>query len=524
VSFADKNILWGLLLLIPLLALRLLLPGKAGGGMLKREDLPLRSLLSDLFFLLFAGLLLIALAGPRWGFRFVPGYRQGADLVFAVDLSRSMGVRDVPGRDPGGVSRLERGLALARDLAGELEGIRLAAAIGKGRGILAIPLTWDSWAVLNFLEGLDSSSISGRGTNLEGLVDAAAGAFQDDFPGRRCILLISDGEGHSGVLGAAAERAAKRDILLGVLALGTEAGGPVPLEAGAGEGAFLSGPGGRPVISSRRGDALRSAAEKTGGFYLDGGREDAAAALENQIRSLLAGQGEDRGNREPQPRWSLFILGALLCLGLSRFSAFVPPKKKSPLTAALLALFFFSSCGAQGKLLIMEGNFLSSRGLYTGAISSYLRALRYPEAAPYGEYGLGIVYASLGEGKAALEKFQSAEERLGEPDSHEELLFRLRYNRGILLFEEGRFGEAAAAFRGALEIDGSRLEAKRNLELSLLYKTRTERPPQAAGLPAPGREAEADHAPLFEYLRRREQEQYRSREWNEDADPSGPDY
>jgi Ca-activated chloride channel family protein len=525
-SFEDKKILLGLIPLIPLLVFRLLRPGNVPAGILRRHDLPFRSLLSDLFFLLFLGLLIIALAGPRWGFRLVSEYRQGVDLVFAVDLSRSMEVRDcdVPGGAAGRASRLERGLAIAGELAENLEGIRLAAAIGKGRGILAVPLTWDSWALLNFLEGLDTSSISGRGTNLEGLVDAAAGAFQDEFPGRRCIILVSDGESHSGSLGAALERAGRKGITLGILALGTEAGGPIPLEGSSLNGPFLSTPEGKPVISSRRGDTLRSAAEKNGGFYVDGGREDAAAALGEEVRSLMTEQGEGRGRREPRPRWSIFILGALLCLGVSRFSGFVPAGKKAAGAAALLSLFFLSSCGAQGKLLIMEGNFLSSRGMYTGAISSYRRALSYPETVPYGEYGLGIVYASMGEGRAALEKFQSAERRLLEPGPHGELLFRLRYNRGILLFEEEKFGEAAEAFRGALEIDGRRLEAKRNLELSLLYKARAERPPQGLNLPVPGREAAEDHAALFEYLRRREQEQYRNREWTEDSDPSGPDY
>jgi Ca-activated chloride channel family protein len=523
-NFENKNILFGLLPLIPFLAFRLFCFGKAPEGILKGNSLRRRSLFSDLFFLLFLGFLIIALAGPRWGFRLVSEYRRGVDLVFAVDLSRSMNVLDcgVPGGAAEGFSRLERGLAIAGELAENLEGIRLAAAIGKGRGVLAIPLTWDSRAVLNLLEGLDVSSLSGRGTNLEGLVDAAAGAFQDDFPSRRCVILISDGESHSGSLAAALERAGRKGITLGVLALGTEAGGPVPLEGGSGEGLFLSAPDGRPVISSRRGDSLKSAAEKNGGFYVDGGRGDAAAALGDGVRSLMTEQGEGRGRREPKPRWRIFVLGALLFLGISRFFGFVPAGKKSLMI--LLILPFFSSCGAPGKLLIMEGNFLSSRGIYTGAISSYRRALRYPETAPYGEYGLGIVYASMGEGRAALERFQSAEEKLLEPGTppHQELLFRLRYNQGILLFEEGSFGEAAEAFRGSLKIDGRRPEAKRNLELSLLYRARAERPPQ--GVTAPDRGTEEDYAPLFEYLRRREQDHYGSREWAEDSEPAGPDY
>jgi Ca-activated chloride channel family protein len=93
------------------------------------------------------------------------------------------------------------------------------------------------------------------------------------------------------------------------------------------------------------------------------------------------------------------------------------------------------------------------------------------------------------------------------------------------LFWDGNFEGAAAAFREALEIDGSRNEAKRNLELSLLSLSRE----QAAERRREKGEEQGEHrddrlATLFQYLNLKEQNQWKSREWEEDPALLGPDY
>ena len=177
----------------------------------------------------------------------------------------------------------------------------------------------------------------------------------------------------------------------------------------------------------------------------------------------------------------------------------------------------------------MEGNFFNTRGFYTEAISSYLRAIGYDEIAPYAEYGLGAAYFSLEEGEAALERYLAAEKVLLERnrDDHGELRYRIQYNSGIIHFEKGEYIDAARAFREALKIDSSRIEAKRNLELSLLTITRTSSPQAASqdGRTEESRETSGGNSSvLFDYLREKEQDQWKSREWIGESDPSGPDY
>jgi len=512
------------------------------------KELRQRMILSEVFFLLFVGFLVIALAGPRWGVRIVPDYRRGVDVVLAFDLSRSMNVRDCPpvSRDrsaaQSNISRLERGIDIARELVTALGDVRIGAAIGKGKGILAVPLTHDSETVMIFLYSLESAAITGRGTNLESLVNAASSSFQDSIPTRRVIILFSDGEAHSGSFQLSVERARKEGISLSAVGLGSDEGGPVPVEPGPDAlNGFLVEADGRPVISARQGDVLRSGAEKTRGIYVSGSRNDAAQVLAGYINSLSAESRLSGHRREANPRWRIFVLAAIASLAGMRIMGFSrrPPQpgtgklRGTPWLMVLVCfvLFSASSCArTQGKLLVMEGNFFNARGFYTEAISSYLKALYYDEAVPYAEYGLASAYFSLEEGNAALERYRAAEQGLSELRGEDpELRYRIYYNTGIIHFEKGEYNEAARAFRDALKVDGSRIDAKRNLELSLLTINRSSSPQTASssGNTEEGREgtsSSGENSALFEYLRQKEQEQWKSREWTGEDDSSGPDY
>ncbi|MCL2093934.1 MAG: tetratricopeptide repeat protein [Treponema sp.] len=515
------------------------------------KELRLRMVFSDIFFILCISFLIIAISGPRWGSRIVADYRRGIDVVLAIDLSRSMEVEDSLASGEGSsrsMSRFDRGMEIARELSASLGDLRIGAAIGRGSGILAVPLTYDGELIQAFLMGLDREAISGTGTNLEDLIDAASRAFMDSFPSRRGIILFTDGEAHTGSFQRAVERARREGISLSAVGLGSEEGGPIPLHPGPGQemgdpqGRLLLDQEGRIIISSRNANILRYGAERTGGIYVDGNRPDAALVLREYIDSLSAESRLTGHRRESNPRWRIFVIAAILCLGLMRLMAYsrrnpggrseeeAPSRQRSKafLAGTLFMMIFFGSCTrTQGILLIMEGNFYNSRGFYTEAISSYLRALEHD--APYAEYGLASVFFSLEEGEAALDRYLAAERALsGLPiEDHEELLYRIRYNTGIIYFEQGDYDRAAQAFREALTINSSRLEAKRNLELSLITIAMEEShmtaSPDGRAEGGPGGAAE-NSSVIFEYLREREQQQWRSREWTGESDPGGPDY
>jgi len=191
-----------------------------------------------------------------------------------------------------------------------------------------------------------------------------------------------------------------------------------------------------------------------------------------------------------------------------------------PLLSVICTLLLITACSnASGKLLIIEANFYSSQGRFTEAVDKYTKALEYEDAAPYAEYGLGSVYLSMGREDAALESFAKAEDMLDSlpPTQNRELRYRVCYNTGVALFSVGDFSTAADSFRNALKIDGRKIEAKRNLELSLLStamrNTMSGESKEDEGLSA-----------LFEYIRQKELAQWTNREWQPEDDNAEPDY
>ena len=503
----------------------------------------IRIILSDLFFILFTVFTVLSLSGPRWGTELRADMRRGLDLVLAFDISRSMNARDCPpaGRMPetGAVStRLERALALARELCLRLDNIRYATAAGKGQGVLMIPVTYDTEAVFVFLDSLDDSMLTGGGTNLESLLDSAALAFRDNMNRRKGIILFTDGEIHQGSLDAALNRANAAGIIVSTAGFGSNNGSPVPVEtSSAAPDGFLLDPGGMPVISFRQEDALINAAVKSGGIYVDGNRNDAALALAD-FYSSFAPEMPGGFRRESIERWQLVLFLGLISLCLSRLLVFKRRNiKRGAAALACLFLLILSSCGPlQGKLLVMEGNYHSSNHNYNEAISSYFMALEYEDVTPYAEYGLGLSYSRLDENEAALERYAAAEKNLESlvraEGEHQELRYRISFNTGVIHFEQGNFQNAAESFRRSLEIDGSRIDAKRNLELSLLETARQNQSEAAArqdsgsvetsSLAAQHTAQEGAEA-LLDYLREKSAEQW-SNQWQEETDPIWPDY
>ena len=459
---------------------------------------------SVFFFCVFALFAIIAAIGPRWGTGFTAAeYRRGLDTVFAIDISRSMDIRDA--QTDGVKSRLERGLAIAKESAAAVSGARFAAAIGRGRGYLAVPLTYDNEAALTFLKSIDGTSMTGRSTNLESLIEAAADAFQNSSPAKKVIVLISDGESHAGVIRNALNRCVRDGIIVSTVAVGSDEGRPVPENPD---------PLIPAAVSRRDAAVMRTAAERTGGVYIDAGRNDAAANLTSHLLSLAQETGSGSKSEAKQQR-AFFIILAIIAYGACKAAPLLP---RLPFLSMLAVFFIFTSC-SRGKLLLIEANYLNSRGRYDEAIVPYLRALNYEDSSPYAEYGLGLTFYSLDERKAALKRYENSQKKLdiSRDGEHRELRYRNNYNTGIILFEEGDFHSAAAAFREALRADPGKVEAKRNLELSLMSITMEKNSEQREG-------RQETKEVLFEFLQEREQQQWKSKEWSAEEKFTGPDY
>jgi len=180
-------------------------------------------------------------------------------------------------------------------------------------------------------------------------------------------------------------------------------------------------------------------------------------------------------------------------MGRRRGSQFAVP-------LALTAFLLLASCSeATQGWVIMQGNAAFQRGEFQKASLSYLAVQGAGLSLDVISYNLGNVYNALGETNTALAVWSN----ITRPSS-EELAYRLAFNKGYLLYQRGQYEEACREFRTALVMKPSSLDAKRNLEISLLktqnFGSALPSRPRAADRTDPGETQKA----LLDYINRLE--------------------
>jgi Ca-activated chloride channel family protein len=271
-------------------------------------------IMKNLLLLSSLGLTLFALAGPRWGSHYQEVSRKGVDIVFVVDVSRSMMVEDVS------PNRLEQARREILDFLKVVEGDQVALVAFAGAAFVQCPLTVDYGAVELFLNALEPDLIPLPGTDLGAAVETGLSTFDFDAETDKVMVLITDGEDNEGQGSAAAAKAAARGVRIFVYGLGDPAGGPVP--SGGDGGGFQKDESGKMVLSKLDEEGLREIASLTGGTYFRSMAGD--LDLDLLYFSGIKARTEAREIRSGkikvyEERFPLFLLPAFLFLLLEGF-------------------------------------------------------------------------------------------------------------------------------------------------------------------------------------------------------------
>jgi Ca-activated chloride channel homolog len=257
----------------------------------------------------------LAAAGPRWGLESVEEAGLSADVVLALDVSRSMLAADVT------PDRMERQRLLARRIVRELPADRIGLVAFAGRAYALAPLTSDHGAVNLHLDALEPDIVSQGGSSLSTAIRQATDlARGPQDAGRGVVVLISDGEAleeWDAVLGAA-DRAARVGITVHAMGVGTPRGAPVPARPGP-DGTvqgYTRDPDGVVVVSRLDDELLREVARRTGGRYLWLGDAGATDALVRTLKGLDRSEGEAASGVRARPRHVWLLLVALVLLAV----------------------------------------------------------------------------------------------------------------------------------------------------------------------------------------------------------------
>lgn len=204
----------------------------------------------------------ISLAQPRYGFTWEDVKREGVDIVIALDVSDSMLVEDA--ESGGKLTRIERAKREITDLLRLLDGDRVGLVAFAGTSFLECPLTLDYAAAQIFLGTIDTDLIPVKGTDLSSAILTSVDAFKGGNEGSRAVILITDGEDHSGQALAAAEEAKKENVRVFTIGIGRDEGAPIP-DA---RGGFRKDRRGEMILSKLDEPTLQKIALNTGGRYV----------------------------------------------------------------------------------------------------------------------------------------------------------------------------------------------------------------------------------------------------------------
>ncbi len=210
-----------------------------------------------------AALIIVALLRPQWGFVWEEVHSRGVDIMVAVDVSKSMLTNDVL------PSRLARTKLAIEDLVKELKGDRIGLIAFAGTAFVQCPLTIDYNGFLLAAEELNTEIIPRPGTNIESAINQAVESFATGSEGvTRVLIVITDGESHEGDPVAAAVKAAKENIIIYTIGVGTTEGELISIVDNQGQSSFLKDAEGH-VVKSRLNEALlQDIAVKSKGLYV----------------------------------------------------------------------------------------------------------------------------------------------------------------------------------------------------------------------------------------------------------------
>lgn len=424
--------------------------------------------------------LLLALARPRWGMVREKLERQGVDVVLVADTSASMLCTDIQ------PSRFVVARAALASLLDRLAGDRFALVALEGEAYPLVPLTLDADAVGLFLDTMEPGIVPTPGTSLGAGLARALELFVDTNRANKVIVLASDGEDLEGGLEEMVAKARQMGVVVHTLAVGTEAGGPVPdLDREGRQTGFKKHEDGSAVVSRLGWGNLETMARATGGKAVrllpsQPLAWEVVAAIEGMEQQTLAREYAYR--KKERFQWPLGVAVAALTLGL-----LLPPPRwrrreaaartRAGLVAAVLGVLAAGVAGAQeaghGGGVVDEvllrptratsaGRSLYDQGNYPKALERFTEAAALRPEDARARFNLADTLFKAGKLDEAGAIFRALGERDEAP-----LAFESRYNLGNVELARQRFPEAVGAYREALRLRRDDADTRRNLELAL---------------------------------------------------------
>tara|TARA_B110000046_G_scaffold168308_1_gene186624 strand:- start:3323 stop:4369 length:1047 start_codon:yes stop_codon:yes gene_type:complete len=223
-----------------------------------------KSTLKLIMLLLGITFLVISLVNPKMGSKLKTVKREGVDVVFALDVSRSMLAEDIA------PNRLEKAKQIISKIIDKLGSDRVGIIIYAGNSYPLLPITTDHAAASMFLQNANPDMVSSQGTAINEALELAKTYYNNDEQTNRFLVIISDGEDHQEETKQVALNLANEGVKIYTVGVGGEKGGPIPLRLNGNMIGYKKDNKGETVITKLMPTVLKGIAEAADGEYIDG--------------------------------------------------------------------------------------------------------------------------------------------------------------------------------------------------------------------------------------------------------------
>ena len=279
-----------------------------------------KSVLRQVFQFLGLTALVIGLMNPKIGTRLETVTRKGVDVVFAIDVSKSMLAEDIA---PSRILKAKQILSKAID---ELVNDRIGIIVYAGKAYAQLPLTTDYTAAKMFLRTIDTDMVPTQGTDIGNAVEMALSYFESGTEQNRALFIISDGESHEEGAIEASQLASENGIIINAIGLGTLQGGPIPIKRNGIIKGYKKDGDDNVVVTKMDPEMLQQLSLSTNGTFIDGTHtKETIEFIKNALAKMEQVESETEMFTDYEDQFQWFLGFALFFFILD----FITPNRKT---------------------------------------------------------------------------------------------------------------------------------------------------------------------------------------------------
>jgi len=258
--------------------------------------------------------LVLALTRPQVGGRSTLVKREGIDILFALDVSKSMLAEDIR------PSRLKRAKLELQSLLTELKGDRVGIVSFAGAAFVQCPLTGDYGAARIFLKHLNPNDMPVQGTAIGEALELSHKLLtgSDERSASRLVVLLTDGEEHGENVKEALVKFEADKIPVFVVGIGSASGEPIPEYGEDGQmSGYIKSKAGKTVMSRLNDSLLSNIAAQTGGRYISLQAGGSLSELHDYVRRMQKREFESSLYTQYDEKFTYLLWPAFVLLFLA---------------------------------------------------------------------------------------------------------------------------------------------------------------------------------------------------------------